>query len=300
MSKDLEKVYQKLRQLKIQGATAIAQTIAQLLGDYSREGKSDAEIKEAAAYLLSARPTEAMAQNGVRFILSSLKGVSGSVQREKIQNKSENFLQFIRQGKEQLAQSGIEVLRSAQVVFTHCRSSSVEGILKEGKKKGFSFQVVNTETRPLFQGRIAARNLLRAGIPVQMAVDAAGPFILSSFSEEIDFLLLGSDAVLTDGSAVNKIGSYGLSLAAFEAGIPLYIAASLLKYHPHSEIELEQRPREEIWPSAPDELEIVNLAFDCIPASYIKGFITEKGVIKPKDFSRQALKLYPWLNARKI
>ncbi len=300
MSKDLEKVYQKLRQLKIQGATAIAQTIAQLLGDYSREGKSDEEIKEAAAYLLSSRPTEAMAQNGARFILSSLERVSGSVQGEEIQNKSENFLQFIRQGKEQLAQSGIEILRSAQVVFTHCRSSSVEGVLKEGKKRGFSFQVINTETRPLFQGRITARNLLRAGIPVQMAVDAAGPFILSSFSEEIDFLLLGSDAVLTDGSAVNKIGSYGLSLAALEAGVPLYIAASLLKYHPYSEIELEQRPREEIWPSAPAELEVINLAFDHIPAPYIKGFVTEKGVIKPEDFSRQALKLYPWLNARKI
>jgi ribose 1,5-bisphosphate isomerase len=296
MVEDLEVVYKKLKRLEIQGATAVAKATVKALGSYSQKEKDLTEIRKAANYLLSARPTEPMAQNGIRFLFNSLEKVSSVKQKETIFQRSQEFARILKKGQKNLYEAGGILFPSAKVIFTHCHSSSVEGILKRGKEKGFDFRVTNTETRPLYQGRKTARNLLKAGIPVRMLVDSAGPFFLSSFfSEKIDFLLMGGDAVLANGSAVNKIGSYGLSLAASQAGIPVYLAVSFLKYFPHPEIELEQRDPKEVWSSAPKDLEIVNLAFDHIPTDQITGFITEGGIIKPEDFSREAIKTYPWL-----
>lgn len=74
----LEKVYKNIKSLKIQGATAVARAIIFALklhgvGDKSKNlGIWQKSLKGAADYLLSARPTEPMAQNGVKFIFSEL------------------------------------------------------------------------------------------------------------------------------------------------------------------------------------------------------------------------------------
>lgn len=304
MTRKLKKLYQDLRDLKIQGATAVAQAIAENLGPYIKwtEKKEDyQEVKEIADYLLSARPTEAMARNGVYFVLNALRGEDPQEIEKLILKKSQEFGRLEAQVDKQLSQAGLKIFPKVKTVFTHCHSSSVEEILTRAKKKGFQFQVINTETRPLFQGRITAAHLLKAGIPVTMIVDSAGTFFLSSeFPQKIDFLILGADAVLEDGSVMNKIGSYGLSLVAKENHIPVYIAASLLKYYPGSKIEIEERPREEIWSHSPRKLKITNLAFDRVPVKHIKAFITEAGVISPKHFAQEAFKFYPWLYENSI
>ncbi len=304
MGRKIEQLYQNLQQLKIQGATAVAQAIITTLGPYIQKTKKKEdyrEVKKIADYLLSARPTEAMARNGVYFTLLFLKGKNPSEVERLVVEKSQEFRHLTRETKQQLGRAGLQIFQKTKRILTHCHSSSVEAVLKTAWEKGIKFQVLNTETRPLFQGRITARHLLKAGIPTTMIPDSAGPFFLSPFSpSHIDFLIMGADAVLEDGSAVNKIGSYGLSLAAKENHIPVYIAASLLKYYPDSKIKIEERPSKEIWPGAFPNLKIVNLAFDQVPASNITAFVTEEGIVKPKNFSEKAFKLYPWLRGRKI
>ena len=300
----LKKLYQDLQDLKIQGATAVAQAIVKGLGLYIRKTKakeSYLEVKKIADYLLSARPTEAMARNGVYFVLQALKGQQSQKLEKLILQRSQEFGRLATQIEEQLSQAGLKLFPKAEIVFTHCHSSTVENVLKTAHRKGFRFQVINTETRPLFQGRITATRLLRAGIPVTMIVDSAGPFFLSpEFPQKIDFLIIGADAVLEDGSAINKIGSYGLSLAAKKNHIPVYVAASLLKYYPHSKIEIEKRNEKEVWPRPPAKLKIINLAFDRVPRENIKAFITEAGLVPPKYFAKKALNFYPWLHEKTI
>lgn len=302
MTVELEKVYQELKTLKIQGATAVAEAIAESLVLYTQKRQGRLRFKKVADYLLSARPTEAMAQNGVNYILSPLAATSPSQRKEVISTRGREFSQIVEGTKELVSQAGTKLIESPQVIFTHCHSTSVEGVLEKAKELGKEFRVINTETRPLFQGRITADRLLESGIPVTMIIDSAGPFLLSSFTpDKIDFLIIGADAVLSDGSAVNKIGSLGLSLAADQGGVPIYVAASFLKSYFYAEkIELERRPPKEIWSDAPAGLNIINMAFNRVPANYITGFITEAGIIKPKDFFKKALDFYPWLKERKF
>lgn len=300
----LKKLYQDLQDLKIQGATAVAQAIAESLGPYikkTRKKEGYQEVKKIADYLLSARPTEAMARNGVYFVLQALRKKNPQELEKIILQKSQEFGRLSAKIDKQIGQAGLKIFPKVKTVFTHCHSSTVEKVLTTARQKGFRFQVINTETRPLFQGRITATHLLKAGIPVTMIVDSAGTFFLSAeFPQKIGFLILGADAILEDGSVMNKIGSYGLSLVAKKNHIPVYIAASLLKYYPHPKIEIEERPGKEVWPHAPRQLKIINLAFDRVPVQHIKGFITEAGVISPRLFVKKALNFYPWLNENSI
>jgi len=84
-------------------------------------------------------------------------------------------------------------------------------------------------------------------------------------------------------------------LSAAEEKVPLYIVAHLLKTDDDGKIEIERRPAKEIWAKAPSGLEIVNFAFDVMPAKYITGFITEFGILKPQKIHKVIKKNYPWL-----
>ncbi len=73
----LRKTFQDIKSLKIQGATDIAIETIKTLAEFSDAIKIKElpafkkEFKTGAKFLLSARPTEPMAQNGVEFIFLS-------------------------------------------------------------------------------------------------------------------------------------------------------------------------------------------------------------------------------------
>lgn len=305
---NLEKTYQQIKDVEIQGATAVAEATLLALKKYGlrvpAKTKEEwlAKVKEAAEFLRSARPTEALADNAVQNVLwpknfEEVETVSQA--RNQLEKTVVDFLLLISQAREEIAAFGQELIKDKKKIFTHCHSSTVVEILLTGKKAGLEFEVFNTETRPLFQGRITAERLIKADIPVTMVKDSAASFFLSHISGkdyQMDLFLIGADAILSDGSVVNKIGSYGMALGAREAGVPVYAAASLLKFHPSSQIEIEHRPPTEVWDHPPRGLKIINYAFDRVPADLLSGYITEQGVIKPGQLKKKVKQHCPWVS----
>lgn len=308
MNSLIKKTFNDIKTLKIQGATDVAKEIILALGEYGQkieeEGIKDWEekIKEAANYLLSARPTEPMAQNGVGFIFSELKkkDYKNIIQAKNYLKKIiKDFLIVIDDAGELIISHGQKIIKEEDDnIFTHCHSWLVEQILKRAKENKKNFEVFNTETRPLFQGRITAQELLKANIPTTMVVDSSAGFLISHYSGKelmIDKIILGADAILPDGSIINKIGSFTVSLVAYNEKVPLYIAASLLKYHSNSWIKIEKRKPQEIWKKAPKKLDLINFAFDKVPEKYITGIICEAGIIKPEEVKNKIKEIYPFI-----
>lgn len=299
------KTSKEIKKLHIQGAKAIA--VASLLCLKGLANSHCGSIrqfidrqKKAIRQLQSARPTEPMVYNTLKFLNANLKSY---LKTDTIHAKNNyigiinGFLSQIDLCEEKIISSGIKIIKPGDNILTHCHSSTVENIIKSAGKK-IKFKVFSTETRPLFQGRITARNLVKAGIPVTMVADSAGAFIISRLSGEnlmMDMVILGADALMPNGSIVNKIGSYGLSLAAKAEGIPLYIACHLLKTDGSGIVPIEIRSEKEIWPNKPDGLKIINFAFDIVPAENITGIICEAGTIKPKEIKKCVKKYYPWI-----
>jgi len=102
--------------------------------------------------------------------------------------------------------------------------------------------------------------------------------------------IVGADRITARGDTANKIGTYGLAIAAKYHSVPFFVAApsstfdlSLIDGH---EIPIEQRKPTEITnafgkQTAPDNVHVYNPAFDVTPAELITAIITEKGIIHP-------------------
>ncbi len=184
-------------------------------------------------------------------------------------------------------------------IFTHCNSSSVARILIGAHRTKIPLKVYDSETRPRFQGRILAKHLAKTGIDVTMMTDSAAPFVISQNDPDkidIDLVIIGADVVGMDGSALNKIGSYSLALAAKNSSVPFYAATSLLKVRKdidsYKNIEIEKRDPAELWAKSLKGLKMINYAFDTVPPEYIKGLITEFGIVKPEEVKKTAMKNY--------
>lgn len=67
----------------------------------------------------------------------------------------------------------------------------------------------------------------------------------------------------------------------------------------HDAIQIEKRLGQEVWEDSPEELEFLNFAFDKIPPKFIRGIITEFGIIKPRDIRKVVKEKYPWMKIKK-
>jgi ribose 1,5-bisphosphate isomerase len=206
-----------------------------------------------------------------------------------------NFLKDLDASRERTAEIGAKRIKDGSTVFTHCHSSTVTRLLAKAKAQGKDFKVICTETRPAFQGRITAKELVDLGIETTFIVDSAA----RTFMKNVDIVIVGADAITSEGNVVNKIGTGGIAVLAREARVPLYVVSELLKFDPetlHGECEkIEQRNAAEVWSEAPAKLVVQNPAFDVTPNRYISGIICEEGIVAPQAIVEVIRKRHPWV-----
>ena len=154
------------------------------------------------------------------------------------------------------------------------------------------------ETRPLLQGaRLTVWELARAGVPHALIVDGAAAGLMRR--GEVDAVIVGCDRVAANGDVANKVGTYGLALAARAAGIPFVVAGPVSTIDPRiasgEEIEIEERDADEVLtaggrPTTLPGTAVRNPAFDVTPAELVSALVTERGVAqRPTSASIAAL-----------
>jgi len=224
--------------------------------------------------LLSLRPTEPMLANILR-------------NADKVTEKE--LLKKLKNNQEIINKQVYKLIKNNNIIFTHCHSSSVISALIYAKRKGKKFEVYNTETRPLFQGRKTSKELKTAKIKNTMFVDSAASIALTKNQEtkKADLVLLGADAILKKG-AINKIGSGMFAQIAKDNKIPFFIVADSLKYS-SKPIRIEQREFEEVWDTTRN-IKIKNLSFELIKRKHITGIISEFGNLSYKEFLKKVKK----------
>jgi len=263
--KRFNRIARRIKEIKIQGATNIAKS--------ALKAYSLVPTKASKKKLLSLRPTEPMMENILDLA-------------EKGKSKKE-ILQHLSETQDKINKSAIKLIKNNNIIFTHCHSTNVVKSLIYAKKKKKKFEVYNTETRPLYQGRKTAKELKRAGIKVTMFVDSALGIALSGEqkNKKPDIVFLGADA-LTKKGIVNKVGSEVISIIAQKNKIPVYIIANSWKFT-KSKVPMENRKLNEVWDKAPEKLKIKNPAFEFVDKKYIKGIISEFGLKTYSQFLRK-------------
>ena len=294
----------RIRRLEVQGATNVALTAIRALVEQMGESKAKsreealAEIEEARDILFSSRETEPFMRNALRYIEWRVRAAEwesvGELNRL-MEAVAQEFIESFREARKRIEDVGSRRILPGTRILTHCHSSAVIGVLRAARRRGVEFEVVCTETRPLYQGRITARELLDMGVKTTMIVDSA----VRTFLKEVDLVLVGADAITSEGNIINKIGTSLIALAAQEARVPFYVVTELLKFDPqtiHGDYEaIEERAASEIWPDAPEGLAIRNPAFEVTRRDYIHGIICEEGVISPHSILEAVRRRYPWI-----
>ena len=105
----------------------------------------------------------------------------------------------------------------------------------------------------------------------------------------VDKVVVGADRILRTGHVFNKIGTYQVATMAGQHGIPFYVAAPLSTIDLKTRVEdvvIEMRKASEVTGlgrqrTAPDDINVINPAFDMTPPDLVAGIITELGIVRP-------------------
>lgn len=294
---EIIKLAEDIREMRIRGAAEIGRAAVKGLSIAAMRINAKSpedfikELKKVYDLLVSARPTAVSLPNALMYVMYRVKkaykkGADVNALKEVAIKAAEEFRRTSLEAIKRISEIGARRIRSGDIIMTHCNSSVVISILKEAKKQGKEFQVIVTETRPRFQGRLTARALVEAEIPVTLIIDSAARY----FMPKVDKVIIGADAITANGAVVNKIGTSQIALAAKEARVRVFVGAETYKFSPSTIlgelVEIEERPPEEVVPKEEMEklkgVKIANPAFDITPPEYIDIIITERGIISPQ------------------
>jgi len=295
---------ERIRKLEVQGARNVAIAAIEALRTLAETTKSKTrkdfiiELCDARSLLFASRETEPLMRNAVRWVITQVEDSDERNVTELtnlVSVSSQKFQKNLEASKERIAEIGAKRIRDNSVVFTHCHSSTVTNMLGKVLETGKKFEVVCTETRPAFQGRITAREMSSLGVKTTFIVDSAA----RSFIHNVDLVVVGADAITSEGNVVNKIGTAAIALLAQEARKPFYVVSELLKFDPATLLgeyeKIEERSRDEVWKEAPQELNVRNPAFDVTPRDLIHGIICEEGIVSPQSVAEVVHRVYPWV-----
>jgi translation initiation factor eIF-2B subunit delta len=297
----IEDLIAELAQDRESGAAELAKKAAVALAALADEGQAtDAasflrEVVETGRKLILAQPSMAPLFNLVNTVLYGLDGISQLTEaRRGLKALAEGFADELEGRGETIAVEAAQVLSDGDTVLTHSRSSTVVRALARAKAGGVEFQVVCTESRPLYEGRALADELSRLGVPIVLVVDAA----VGQMMQHAHLVVVGADGVSSAG-LVNKTGTYLVALAARARGVPFYSLCGTEKLLPEGYpfFAIEDQASGEVWPDHPEGVRVLNRYFEVTPIELLTGLVTEKGLLGPREVARalEDLKMHPLL-----
>ncbi len=201
-------------------------------------------------------------------------------------------------------------------VLTHCNAGALAtvdwgtalSVIYKAAEAGVPLHVWVDETRPRNQGAsLTCWELAQQGIAHTLIVDNAGGHLMQQGL--VDCCVVGSDRTTITGDVCNKVGTYLKALAAFDNGVPFFVALPVSSIDftladGVKEIPIEERDADEVSHLSgidaagqvskirlcPEGTAVSNYAFDVTPARLVTKIVTEKGVFDAEQSQLQRLR----------
>jgi len=305
---DHREVARSITEMYIRGAPAIgaaagfAMALAALESTATtREGLLN-DLEAAAETVRAARPTAA----NLFWAVDRMLGVAhrgtltdADAVREALVAEAQALADEDVEISKRMGANGATLINDGDTILHHCNTGALAtvdwgtalGVIRMAHEQGKRIHVLVDETRPRLQGaRLTAWELQQYGIPYDIISDnAAGYFLRTGQAHKVFF---GADRVAANGDVANKIGTYMLSLAARDNGVPAYAVVPTstidLSLPDGGHIPIEERSPDEVLdlqrqgrPLAPAGASARNPAFDVTPHRLVTAIVTENGVVRP-------------------
>ncbi|MDP2788375.1 MAG: S-methyl-5-thioribose-1-phosphate isomerase [Pseudomonadota bacterium] len=307
--------------MRVRGAPLIGATAAYGLALAALTDASDTALHAAADQLIATRPTAVNLRWAVLRMLARLLPLPPGERVDAAWMEAAAICDEDVAQNQAIGQHGLALLKNIAArksgplnILTHCNAGWLATVdwgtalapIYAAAEAGLGVHVWVDETRPRNQGAsLTAWELKQAGIAHHVIADNAGGHLMQH--GRVDVCIVGTDRTSANGDVANKIGTYLKALAAFDNGVPFYVAApgpsidfSLAS---GGEIPIEERDPEEVAciQGRDSEGRVVsvrltpvgspaaNPAFDVTPARLITGLITERGVCRAEREAMAAL-----------
>ena len=310
---DYNEVANAIKTLVVRGAPAIGVSgafglaLAALQNDTNDKDELMKFLIKAKEILFQTRPTAVNLAWGLDKIMDIAKQSSNADElRINVVEAAKKMADDDIEINKSMGKNGSVLFNDNDTIMTHCNAGALAtvgygtalGVIRATKESGKNVKVIATETRPVQQGsRLTAFELKHDGFDVSLIPDTAVGYTMANGL--VNKIVVGADRILRTGHVYNKIGTYQVATMAKQHNIPFYVAAPLstfdMKNNPE-DVVIEQRKASEVTglgdkKTAPDDINVINPAFDMTPPELISGIITENGVAKP-PFEESIKKLF--------
>ena len=310
---DYNDVANAIRTLVVRGAPAIGvsgafgMALAALHSSSKTKEDLFSDLENAKKILFETRPTAVNLSWALEQIMQiARKSETVSEIRNDVISKAKQMAEEDININKKMGKNGAELFQDNDTIMTHCNAGALAtvaygtalGVIRATNESGKNVRVIATETRPIQQGsRLTAFELKHDGIDVILIPDTAVGYTMAN--DLVNGVVVGADRVLQTGHVFNKIGTYQVATMAKQHNIPFYVAAPLSTFDLQSkpnDVIIEQRKASEVTgigdkKTAPDDIDVINPAFDMTPPELISGIITENGVAKP-PFDKSITELF--------
>ena len=276
----------------VSGAFGLALSVLQSKATTKDELISD--LQKAKEILFATRPTAVNLGWGLEKIMDVAKtGETVEQIKDLVISTAKKMADEDIEINKAMGKNGSSLFDDNDTIMTHCNAGALAtvaygtalGVIRATRESGKNVKVIATETRPIQQGsRLTAFELKHDGFDVSLVPDTAVGYSMANGL--VNKVVVGADRIVKSGHVFNKIGTYQVATMAKQHGIPFYVAAPLSTIDLETKAEdviIEMRKGTEVTgigekKTAPDDIGVINPAFDMTPPELISGIITEKGV----------------------
>lgn len=272
----------------VHGSTTLSIRSLEVLRDeaalLARDESEFSSVEAVGQALVSARPSMTAVTNRVCRAIATVASPRTPAQ---ITESAHDGIQRALRTDTEVAAIAAGRIEGARVA-TLSRSGTVLQTLDRAEPDA----VLVAESRPGGEGVAVAQEVSELA-ETTVTSDAAFPSQLGDWNADV--LLVGADSILADGRVVNKVGTYGATLAANRQDIPVTVVAATDKISPDTTFDPEHRDDSEIATDS-EAIEIANPTFESTPHSCIDAVVTERGVLDADAIQNIAAEYESWLS----
>lgn len=246
------------------------------------------------SHVKSARPFSTTQSNSIRWLKNLIANIDPSVPEDRAKDDicdaidafiSEQFTM----AQHVIADTASDKVQNGDVILTYGKSAAVLSSLLLAASRGTQFRVVVLDSRPLFEGKNAARELSSAGVEVQYALLTG----LGHATRGVTKCFLGAHAVLGNGRVYSRAGTAAVAMMAKSKHANVIVCAESIKFTDRVALDSivgnELAPEDELLEAGSKDITafsqwrekdgvcLLNPLYDVTPADYIDIIITELG-----------------------
>lgn len=270
-----DKLLDEISNDRIHGSTDLALVALNGIGQVARASDMvnlfdfQQRMQSLIVSLQSCRPSMVALNNlleRVRLPTSQLNTHDLEIYRKLIIDRCAESTRFALEAQSQAVREMVKLVKTDDVIMTHSISSTVKKVFE--RLTNTLIKIIVTESRPGDEGKVLAAYLVELGFKPTYITEAQ----INLRMPNVTKVIVGADALLGDGSFINKSGTSLMAMSAQYHGVPVYVCAEPFKQTNSTEYELEQMDPDELELNVAG-VEVSNSYFERVAADLVTAYI---------------------------